>query len=69
MLCMTAASSVPPAAAQGQAGGVPTETQEREKSGGDGNILWNIIGLARAARPSAACAASSDNDGYTRRSV
>ena len=43
--CVAACIVSTPAAAQGQAGGVPTETQEREKSGGDGNILWNTIGL------------------------
>ena len=53
-----------PAAAQGQAGGVPTETQEREKSGGDGNILWNIIGLVGLLGLRGLWR-ESDNDGYT----
>ena len=62
--CVAACFISAPGAAQGQAGGVPTETQERERSSGDSNILWNIIGLVgllglRGLRR------ESDNDGYT----
>ncbi len=57
------ASTSAPALAQ-QAGGVATETQERQAAGGDSDLIWNLIGglgllgLLGLRRP-------SDNDGYT----
>ena len=53
-----------PAAAQQSGGGVPTETQERQQSGGDGNILWNIVGLVGLLGLRGLWR-ESDNDGYT----
>jgi hypothetical protein len=58
-ICLASA----PAAAQ-QGGGVPTETQEREQSGGDSSILWNIIGLVGLLGLRGLWR-DSDNDGYT----
>lgn len=53
-----------PAAAQQSAGGVPTETQDRQRSSGDDNILWNIIGLVGLIGLRGLWR-ESDNDGYT----
>ena len=43
---------------------MPTETQERERSSGDSNILWNIIGLVGLLGLRGLWR-ESDNDGYT----
>lgn len=64
-VCAAACLASTPAVAQGQqAGGVPTETQERQSSGGDDNILWNIIGLIGLFGLRGLWR-ESDNDGYT----
>ena len=62
--CVAACFISAPVAAQGQSGGVPTETQEREHSSGDSNILWNIVGLIGLLGLRGLWR-ESDNDGYT----
>jgi hypothetical protein len=52
-----------PSVAQ-QAGGVATETQDREASHSDNNILWNIVGLIGLLGLRGLWR-DSDNDGYT----
>jgi hypothetical protein len=59
-ICLASA----PAAAQQSAGGVPTETQERQQSGSDSSILWNLIGLIGLLGLRGLWR-ESDNDGYT----
>ena len=61
--CVVACLASTPAIAQDR-GGVPTETQEREQSGGDNNILCNIIGLVGLLGLRGLWR-ESDNDGYT----
>jgi hypothetical protein len=60
--CVAACFVSAPAAAQN--GGVATETQERQHSNGDGNILWNIVGLVGLLGLRGLWR-ESDNDGYT----
>ena len=43
---------------------MPTETQERQQSGGDSSIFWNILGLLGLLGLRGLWRAS-DNDGYT----
>jgi len=43
---------------------VTTETQDRESSGGDKNIVWNIVGLIGLLGLRGFWR-DSDNDGYT----
>jgi hypothetical protein len=63
--CVAACFVSAPAAAQGQAGGVPTETEERHNSRDlDDNILWNIVGLIGLLGLRGLWR-ESDNDGYT----
>jgi hypothetical protein len=60
--CIAACLVTAPAVAQ--SGGVPTETQERGRLGGDSNIFWNIIGLVGLLGLRGLWR-ESDNDGYT----
>ncbi len=61
---VAAAVAYAPAPAAAQQGGMTTETQERQKGGGDSDLIWNLlgclglVGIFGLQRP-------SDNDGYT----
>lgn len=61
--CVIAFMAGAPAVAQ-QAGGVPTETQERASSHNDNNVIWNIVGLLGLLGLRGLWR-ESDNDGYT----
>jgi hypothetical protein len=61
--CVISCVVAGPAVAQ-QGGGVPTETQEREASHNDNNVLWNIVGLVGLLGLRGLWR-DSDNDGYT----
>ena len=40
-----ATAAIGPASAQVERGGVPTETQERQKAGSEWDLVWNLVGL------------------------
>ena len=62
--CVIAFMAGAPAVAQQAGGGVTTETQDRESSDGDKNIVWNIVGLIGLLGLRGFWR-DSDNDGYT----
>jgi len=63
--CAVACLASTSAIAQGQRGGVPTETEARQNAHGlDDNILWNIVGLIGLLGLRGLWR-ESDNDGYT----
>ena len=60
-----AAAAVGPAAAQQEAGGIPTETQEREAAqNSNKDLIWNLVGCLGLLGVFGLWR-NSDNDGYT----
>ena len=57
-------ASAPAAAQQTVPNTNPTETQERQSSGSDNDLLWNLIGLLGLVGLRGLWR-DSDNDGYT----